>query len=56
MSGNEFHVEFTVTVEGIDEDDMEALGEVVNQTVVNVINQFPDVTCYVKDGMKEPMG
>ena len=55
MRGTEFHVEFTVTVEGIDGTDLTALTEVVNQTVVNVLEQFPDVTCYVKDGIKERM-
>lgn len=55
MRGTEFHVEYTLSVEGIDGCDMTALTEVVNETVTNVLNQFPDVTCYVKLGMQEKL-
>lgn len=55
MSGQEYHIEFTVTVEGIDEGDLDALMEVVESVTKTVISQFPDVTCYVAEGMKEQM-
>lgn len=56
MRGQEYHVEYTVSVEGVDGCDLPALREVVDQTISRVIDQFPNVTCYVEDGMKEKMG
>lgn len=56
MRGQEYHVEYTVSVEGVDGCDLDALKEVVESVAKAVISQFPDATCYVKEGEKEKLG